>query len=74
MAQDDDEALYDSFNNLISAIKNHESRIIRLEEKQDQLEKHLDRLTKQMVLGIKQNRHFLIFLELQPTRTRYQAI
>ena len=53
MAQDDDDdELYDSTNNLITAVKNHESRITRLETKQAQLETHLDRLTKQMILGI----------------------
>ena len=54
MAQDDDDdELYDSTNNLITALKNHESRITRLETKQAQLETpHLDRLTKQMIFGI----------------------
>ena len=42
MAQDDNEDLYDSTNNLISAVKNLKSRVTLSEEKQDQLEKHLD--------------------------------
>ena len=52
MAQDHNEDLYDSSNNSISAIKNHESRITRLEESKDQLEWHLDKITDQMLLGI----------------------
>ena len=53
IGQDDNEDLYDSTDNLISAIKIHESRITWLEEKQDQLEKHIDRITDQMLLGIR---------------------
>ena len=60
MAQDDDDdELYDSTNNLITAVKNHKSRMTCLETKRAQLETHLDRLTKQMILGIQTEYAFL---------------
>ena len=63
MAQDDNEDLYDSTNSLISAIKKHESRIPRLEEKQDQL----DILASKVDLFGRFLPKILVFLDLKVT-------
>ena len=54
MSSDDDEDdLFESTNHLIAAIKNHETRLVRLEAQQDQLRKHLEKLTNALVMGIR---------------------
>ena len=53
MSQADDDELLDSTNHNITAVQYHENRISRLEIQQTQLKDHLQKLTDQMVLGIK---------------------
>ena len=54
MSTDDEEdQLIDSTNHIITVLKDHETRIIRMEEKQKQLNSHLQQLTKSVVLGIR---------------------
>ncbi len=53
MSEDDDDELYDTTNHIISAIRNHETRITRLESKQKQLETHIKKLTGTIIMGIK---------------------
>ena len=50
---DEDSELYDTTNHIIAAVQNHETRLIRLEDKQKQLDVHLEKLAKALVLGIK---------------------
>ena len=50
---DDDSELYDTSNHIIAAVQNHETRLIRLEDTQKQLDVHLEKLAKALVLGIK---------------------
>ena len=51
-SQDDEDELYDTTNHIISAIKDHETRLTRLESKQKQLDKHITKLTGALVMGI----------------------
>ena len=50
---DDDDELYESTNHLITAIQNHETRLVRLEDEQKQLKAHLEKLNKALILGIR---------------------
>jgi len=50
---DDEDQLIDSTNHIITALKDHETRITRMEERQKQLNSHLKVLTKSLVLGIR---------------------
>ena len=43
-SEDDDDELYESTNHLITAIQNHETRLVRLEDDQKQLKQHLEKL------------------------------
>ena len=52
---DSTDELYDSTNHIISAIEDHEIRIVRLEYHQKQLEHHIKELTATLVMGIKQS-------------------
>ena len=50
---DDDDELYESTNHLITAIQNHETRLVRLEDEQKQLKAHLEKINKALILGIR---------------------
>ena len=57
MASDDgynNDELISNNNNIIDGIQNHESRITRVESHQIQLHGHMEKITKQLVLGIQQ--------------------
>ena len=41
---DDEDELYESTNDLITAIQNHETRLVRLEDDQNQLKQHLEKI------------------------------
>ena len=49
----DDDELYDSTNHLITAIQNHETRLVRLEDDQKQLKHHLEKLNNALIMGIR---------------------
>ncbi len=53
MSTTDDDDLVDSTNHIISAVQDHENRIARMEKEQNQLKERLNRLTEQMIIGIK---------------------
>ena len=57
---DEDSELYDTTNHIIAAVQNHETRLIRLEDTQKQLDVHLEKLAKALVLDIKSQDIFMI--------------
>lgn len=50
---DDNDELYSTTNHIITAIKDHETRIRRIEQKQKNLEGHIKKLTGALIMGIK---------------------
>ena len=52
-SEDDDDELYESTNHLITAIQNHETRLVRLEDDQKQLKQHLEKLNNALIMGIR---------------------
>ena len=64
---DSDDELYNSTNHIISAIEDHETRIVRLEDHQKQLEHHIKELTGTLIMGIEQSDIFSWISLLDPT-------
>ena len=50
---DDDDELYESTYHLITAIQNHETRLVRLEDDQKQLKQFLEKLNNALIMGIR---------------------
>ena len=50
---DDDDELYESTYHLITAIQNHETRLVRLKDDQKQLKQHLQKLNNALIMGIR---------------------
>ena len=50
---DNDDELYESTNHIITAIQNHETRLVRLEDDQNQLKQHLEKLNNALIMGIR---------------------
>ena len=57
-SDDDEDDLFESTNHLIAPIKNHETRLVRLEAQQDQPRNHLEKLTNALVMGIRTQEKF----------------
>ena len=51
---DNNDELVSKINNIIDAIQGRESRLTRVENHQAQLQGHLKKITKQLLLGIQQ--------------------
>ena len=54
----DEDDLVDNNNHLVSAIQNHESRMVRLEKHQKLLQTQVEKLTKRLVLSIQREEIF----------------
>ena len=50
---DNDDELYESTNHIITAIQNHETRLVRMEDDQNQLKQHLEKLNNALIMGIR---------------------
>ena len=50
---DNDDEMYESTNYLITAIQNHETRLVRLEDDQKQLKQDLEKLNNALIIGIR---------------------
>ena len=52
-SDDDSDELIGTTNHLIAAIEDHETRITRIESRQKQLDKVVDKLTDSLILGLR---------------------
>ena len=69
-SDEDDDELYDATNHIITAIQNHETRLVRLEGQQKTLDKHIQKLTGALLSGFQNHEVFIEMFAASTYATR----